>query len=132
MSVSLNTDDDGGTVYQGTELVITCNVTVDSAVDTEFYVSISWSSDPTEVMDGSFLTFSGTSGSGLEYDSTVTISPVNTTNSVNYTCTASINPHTAYIIPSNEGSASVDITVEGESLCTAPCTSLSVLFFLQS
>ena len=119
VSVSLNTDDDDGSVYQGTELVITCNVTVNSAVDTEFNVTIEWSSDPAEVMNGSYLTISGTSGSGHEYNSTVTISPVNTTDSATYTCTTSITtPDTDYIIPSDVANDSEDITVEGESHCT--------------
>ena len=131
MSVSLNTN---GSVYQGTELVITCNVTVDSAVDTEFNVSIEWSSYPAEVMDGSYLTISDTSGSDHEYTSTVTISPVNTTDSDIYTCTTSITTtDTDYIIPSNEASDSEDITVKGESY---PCYRLlcmsAELFCLQS
>ena len=136
VSVSLNTDDDGddGSVYQGTELVITCTAIVNSAVDIEFDVTIEWSSDPAEIMDGSYLTISGTSGSGHEYTRTVTISPVDTTDSATYTCTASITtPDTDYIIPSDEASDSEDITVEGESY---PCYRLlcmsAELFCLQS
>ena len=133
MSVSLNTDDDDDddSVYQGTELVITCNATVDSAVDTEFDVTIEWSRDPAEVMDGSYLTISGTIGSGHEYTSTVTISPVNTTDSATYTCTASITtPDTDYIIPSND---SEEITVKGESHCTTLLHLTECgLFYLQS
>ena len=121
-----------GSVYQGTELFITCTATVDSAVDTEVNVNISWASNPEGIMDGSFLTFSGISGSGLEYNSTVTISPVNTTDSANYTCTASITPpDTDYIIPSSATTASVNITVEGKSHCTTPCTSLIVVSYTE-
>ena len=135
MSVSLNTDGDGdgddGSVYQGTELVITCTATVDSAVDTEFNVDIQWSrmlhdnnssgSGQDDLQDSTsseaVLTISDTSGSGLEYKSTVTISPVDTTDSATYTCTASITPATPdtdYIIPSMDNSTTVNITVKGK------------------
>ena len=115
VSVSLNTND---TVFQGTELVITCTVTVDSAVDTGFDVIMTWNSAPLEAMNGSYVTITDTSGSGHEYSSTVTISPVDTTDSATYTCTASVTPTTTesdFIIPSMESSDTVEITVEGEN-----------------
>ena len=118
VSVSLNTDD---TVYQGTELVITCTVTVDSAVDTGFDVNVTWNSAPLEAMNGPYVTITTeTSGSGHEhmFTSTVTISPVDTTDSATYTCTASVTPTTTesdFIIPSMESSDTVEITVEGEN-----------------
>ena len=55
--ISLDTD---GTVYQGTELVITCTVIVDPAVNTEFDVVMTWSSDPPDPMDGPYVTITGT------------------------------------------------------------------------
>ena len=136
--ISLNTDDDDdGPVYQGTELVITCTATVDSAVDTEFNVTIEWSrmlhdnnssgSGQDDLEDSTFsgsgeelmnrLTISDTNGSGLEYTSTVTISPVDTTDSATYTCTASITPATPdtdYIMTSMDNSTTVNITVKGK------------------
>ena len=103
-------------MYQGTELVITCTATVDSAVDTGFDVIITWRSEPVEVMNGTYVTISGTSGSGHVYNSTVTISPVNTTHSANYTCTASVIPTEGGddIISSTNSSDTVEITVEGK------------------
>ena len=111
VSISLNTDND--TVYQGTELVITCTVTVDSAVDTEYDVNMIWSSDTAE-SDGPYINISNITGSGQEYTSTVTISPVNTTDSATYTCTASITTTDSdTIISSMKNSSTVDTTVEG-------------------
>ena len=121
VSVSLNTDD---TVYQGTELVITCTVTLDSAVDTGFDVIMTWNSDPLEAMNGPYVTISNTSGSGHEYSSTVTISPVNTTDSATYTCTASVTPTTTesdFIIPSMESSDTANIVVEGKKCVMFVC-----------
>ena len=133
VSVSLSTND---TVYQGTELVITCTATVDSAVDTGFDITLTWTREPAEVMEGSetnsgdgsgsgqeytlmssqYISISGTSGSGHVYTSTVTISPVNTTDSATYTCTASVNSTEGGdgIISSTNSSDTLDITVEGE------------------
>ena len=104
-------------MYQGTELVITCIVTVDSAVDTGFDVIITWNSEPSEAMDGPYVTITGTSGSGHEYSGTVTISPVNTTDSATYTCTASVTTtESDSITSSTESSDTVDITVEGKKM----------------
>ena len=115
MSISLNTND--GTVYHGTELVITCTVTVDSAVNTGFDIIIKWSSEPSEAMNGPYVTITGTSGSEYEYSSTVTISPVNTTNSATYTCIASVTAtESDSITSSTESSDTVDITVEGKKM----------------
>ena len=123
MSVNLNTDDDDS-IYQGTELIITCTVTVDPAVNTMINVNIIWStlqdsgsgsgSGSEEPMDGQYITISDTTISDMEYISTVTISPVNTTDSDFYTCTASINS-TIDIISSNETSDTVNVMVKGMS-----------------
>ena len=115
VSISLNTD---GTVYQGTELIISCTVIVDPAVDTAFDVVMTWSSDPPDPMDGPFVTITDTRGSGLEFTSAVIFHPVDTTDSASYTCTASVTPtasDTDYVTSSMEGRDTVDITVEGES-----------------
>ena len=111
MSVYLNTNEDS--VYQGTELIITCTATVDSAVNTRINVNMIWKSEP-EIMTGQYITISDTSSSGLEYTSTVTIRPVNTTDSGSYTCTVSVNPsspHTDNITSSMKKKDTVDITV---------------------
>ena len=113
--ISLNTD---GTVDQGTELVITCTVIVDPAVDTEFDVNITWSSDPPDPMDGPYVSITDTRGSGREFTSTVIFGPVDTTDSASYTCAASVTPtasDTDYVTSSMEGRDTVDIRVEGES-----------------
>ena len=110
MSLSLNTDN--GTVYQGTELVIRCTITVDSAVDTEYDINITWSSDPEHVMNGEYITISKISGSEL---STVTIRPVNSTDSANYNCTARVNAiDTDCIISSMKNSDTMDIFIESK------------------
>ena len=113
MSVYLNTNDDS--VYQGTELITICIATVDNAVNTRINVNMMWSSEPAEIMTGQYITISETSSSGLEYTSTVTIRPVNTTDSGSYTCTVSVSPtspHTGNITSSMNEEHMIDSTVE--------------------
>ena len=108
MSISLNTD---VTVYQGTELIITCTALVMSMEDAGFDIAITWTSNPPEAINGPYVTITDTSGSRHEYSSTVTIIPVNTTDSATYTCTAT---GSSFIMFSMESSDTVGIEVEGE------------------
>ena len=138
MSVNLNTDDDDS-VYQGTELIITCTVTVDSAVNTMIDVNIIiWSSlqdmgsgsGSSDIMDGQYITISDTTISDMEYISTVTIRPVDTTDSASYTCTASISSldDSDNIISSNETSDTVNVTVKGMSFLIIYCNNNIFIF----
>ena len=75
-----------------------------------------WSSKPAKIMTGQYITINDTSSSGLEYTSTVTIRPVNTTDSDSYTCTVSVSPtipHTDNIISSMTKENMIDIRVKG-------------------
>ena len=69
-------------------------------------------------MNGLYVTITNTSGSGDTFTSTVTISPVNTTDTASYTCTARVNPtaiDSDFIISSMESVDTVNVTVESES-----------------
>ena len=102
-----------GTVYQGTVLDILCTVSVDSAVDTEVDINMTWSSDPTDPMNGQYVTITNT-----KFSSAITFSPVDTTDSAMYTCTASVAPTASDshdVMPSGENSHTVDIPVESKS-----------------
>ena len=112
--MSVNTGD--GPVVQGTQLIMNCSVSVSSSVDTEFSVSISWSSQPGGVFNGQFVTISDVSGSGHEFYRTATISPVDLTDSAIYTCTASVSPVniSTGVVASSEGQDSVNIVAEGD------------------
>ena len=104
-------------MYQGTQLVITCTVTVVSAVDTGFRVNLEWSSAPPEAMNGTYVNVTDISGSEYEDSSTVTISPVDTTDSATYTCTASVAAADSdSVTSSTESSDTVDIAVESEKI----------------
>ena len=113
--MSVSDGKNSGAVIQGTALVLSCSVLVHNAVNTDFTVNITWSSDPIEALNGQRATVSETNGSGQEYGSSVTIRPVNTYDSGNFTCTASISPNEiTSVIASNESKHTVDIKVQGK------------------
>ena len=98
-----------GTVYQGTVLGILCNVSVDSAVNTEVDINITWTRNLSNFMNITNTT---------KFTSTITFSPVDTTDSAMYTCTASVAltaSDSDDVIPSEVGEDTVTIEVEGES-----------------
>ena len=98
-----------GTVYQGTVLDILCTVSVDSAVDTEVDINITWTRNLSNFMNITNTT---------KFTSTITFSPVDTTDSAMYTCTASVAPTASDsddVIPSEVGEDTVSIEVKGES-----------------
>ena len=123
VSVTLNTDVDE--VYQGTELVLTCSVSVNTSVNTPFTVNISWSSDSShDVLNGQYVIISNQEGSGYLYSRKVTISPVNTSDSANYICSATVFPSdSTFIIASNTSKDEVIIEVKGR-LCLSICRSV--------
>ena len=113
MSVTLNTD--VHEVYQGTELVLICSVSVNTSVDTPFTVNITWSSGSShDVLNGQYVNISNQEGSGHLYSRKVTISPVNTSDSANYICSATVFPSdSTFIISSNTSNDEVIIEVKG-------------------
>ena len=115
VSVSLITN---GSVYQGTVLVLSCTATVDRAVNTNFTVDITWTSDNDTLNGTEFVSITETSDSELVFSRVVEFRPVNTTDSAIYTCTASIAPTATdsdSVLASTSNTDTVNITVEGES-----------------
>ena len=130
--VAIGVNTGRGSVVQGTKLVIFCSVSISSAVNTEFDISIAWSSDPAETLNQSYVRISEISGSGLEFTRTLSISPVNLTDSALYSCTASISPaDSTGVVVSTESTASVNVTVIGVhiGLCVSE---ISLSLILQS
>ena len=113
--MSINDGRDGGSVIQGTELVLSCSISVHSAVDTDFSVNITWSSNPPGLLTRQFVTVSATEGSGHAFSRIVMFNPVNISDSASYTCTASISPvNNGSIIASEQNKSTVDIMVKSK------------------
>ena len=113
VSISLSTDVEA--VYQGTQLVLTCSISVHSAVNTDYNVDINWSKNRFQVISGQYVTISETEGSGHEYSRTVTFSPVDTSDSAIYNCTTSLSPSlTGSVIASSETTDTIVIAVKSK------------------
>ena len=113
MSLTLSTD--VGEIYQGTQLVLTCSISVHSAVNTDYNVNINWSKNRFQDISGQYVTISVTEGSGHEYSSTVTFSPVDTSDGAIYNCTASLSPSlTGSVIASNDNTDTKYIPVKSK------------------
>ena len=115
--MSTNAGDDG-LFYRGTQLDIICFISVDASVDTLFDLSITWTKNSENVMSDPNITISRANTSRLEFKSTLTIiSPLDTSDSAFYTCTAAVFPtDTEGVLASNDNTSSVNITVEGKSV----------------
>ena len=114
-NVTIAVSADAKEVYQGTKLVLTCFVSVNSAVNTDYNVDIAWSKNSFQVLEGQYVTQSETEGSGHEYSRTVTFSPVDTSDNAFYTCTASLSPSlTGSVISSSETTNTIVITVKSK------------------
>ena len=114
--MSTNAGDDGP-YYRGTQLDIICFISVDASVDTLFDLSITWTKNSENVMSDPNITISQTNTSRLEFKSTLTISPLNTSDSAIYNCTAAVLPTDGEgVLASNDTTASVNVSVEGKSV----------------
>ncbi|CAI8023537.1 Basement membrane-specific heparan sulfate proteoglycan core protein [Geodia barretti] len=112
VSVGTNAGDEGP-YYRGTQLDIICSISVDASVNTLFYVNITWTRDSKSVMSDPNITISRANTSRLEFTSTLAISPLDTSDSAFYTCTASVFPTDGEgVLASNGATASVNVSVE--------------------
>ncbi len=75
------------TLYAGENVTLTCDITLDPAVDSEVAVTASWTGPGGPITAG----VSDITGTG-PYQSTLTLSSLTTYDSENYTCTASVSP----------------------------------------
>ncbi len=101
------TADTNRTLYAGEDVTLTCDITLDPAVDSEVAVTASWTGPDGPITAG----VSDISGSGLAYQSTLTLSSLTTSDSGDYTCTASVDPATPLVVGSGGGTGSHTITV---------------------
>ena len=107
-SVTLSRDPESGTLRHGDNLTLTCTIQLDGAIDTGVDVTVLWPlgnispDNPTPTMD-----------SDTVYESTVTFSSLETSDSGGYTCTATVSPvpSSEFITESGEGTDTLSIIV---------------------
>jgi hypothetical protein len=104
-------------VYAGTNLSVTCDISIDAAVDSDISVNVSWLngsaplSDETERV--SVFPLAGTKPS---FTSALLIHPlIDVDNTSNFNCQASIDSDSEFIEQSNTGEGSIHIPVQQRS-----------------
>lgn len=107
-SVSLNTS-----VFSGTVTSIFCVFTIRSVVDTPVMVQTLWIGPQGPVINGSRTTII-TSQSGMAYNTTLQIKPLNISDTGLYRCVGSISSNSSYVVSSSNASANISLSVQGE------------------
>ncbi len=102
------------TLYNGEDVTLTCDITLDPAVDTGVAVTVSWTGPGGSITAG----VSDIRGSG-PYQSTLTLSSLTTSDSGDYTCTATVDPEplSTFQLPS-EVATDVHVATVGKSFQT--------------
>ncbi len=126
------------TLYDGESVTLTCTITLDQAVDSVVAVTASWAGPGGGVLSyGGRVTVSGVTGSG-PYQSTLTLSSLVTSDTGDYTCTASVDPSTPQVVASGDDTDTHTIAVGKElpvgyvfyAWCLARYLSLDILFHI--
>ena len=99
-----------GPLYEGTSQTLTCTVTLPDTVDTDVTVTVQWTPDTTS----DCVSISAVSSMRSPFISTLTLSPLSMTDPTQYSCLATADSASQYIINSSPGQSSVEnITVTG-------------------
>ena len=104
-SVTLSRDPESGILRHGDNLTLTCTIQLDGAIDTGVVVTVVWT--------GNISPDNLTMNSDTVYESTVTFSSLDTSNSGDYTCTATVSPvpSSEFITESEGGTDTLNIIV---------------------
>ena len=107
-------------LYAGVRFTLTCDIELNNNVNTAVDVSTTWGISGNVLANGtdSRITFSGTTGNGLSYQTEIVFDPLSNDGDEdddgNYTCTAVVTPSsTQYITGVNStGTRSIDVLGE--------------------
>ena len=88
-----------------------CVFTIPSVVDTSVMVNMVWIGPQGPVYNG---TRSTVSQSAIYFNTTLQISPLNTSDTGTYWCIGNIFSSSSYIAPSNNVSTNISLSVQGE------------------
>ena len=101
--------------YAGTNFNLTCAIELNTAVDTPVVVNRTWRG-PVVIPTGTRVIASEQTGTGARYQSILMFRPLNTSDSGNYTCEATVSPspESQFIIASTAGRGTLSVTVQGK------------------
>ena len=110
--VNLSRDPESGTLRHGDNLTLTCTIQLDGAIDTGVVVTVVWTGPPGDTVLSPDNT-TPTMDSDTIYESTVTFSSLETSDSGGYTCTTTVSPYPSseFITESEEGTDTLSIIV---------------------
>ena len=106
-----------GVLHAGTPLTLTCSIQLNPAVDTTVVVTRTWRGPGSQTVSNiSRVTVSNlVSRSTFLYETTIEFIPLNTTDTGNYECEATVtpDPQSQFVIMSTAGSDALYITIQG-------------------
>ena len=102
--------------YAGTNFNLTCAIELNTAVDTPVVVNSTWRG-PVVIPAGPRVIASEPTGTGARYQTILMFRPLNTSDSGNYTCEATVSPspESQFISASTAGRDTLSVTVQGET-----------------
>ena len=118
---SVSVTNSSGT-YAGTNFTLTCTIELRTAVDTQVVVNSTWRG-PVGIPTGTRVVASAPTGTGARYQTILMFRPLNTSDSGNYTCEATVSPspESQFISGSTAGSDTLSVTVQGERIHLVIC-----------
>ena len=106
-----------GVFYAGTPLTLTCSIQLNPAVDTTVMVNTTWSGLGSQaVSNGSRVSVSNLlQRSAILYETTIHFIPLNTTDTGNYECEATVtaDPQSQFVTMSTADSDTHSVTIQG-------------------
>ena len=125
---SVSVTNSSGT-YAGTNFNLTCTIQLNPAVDIPVVVNSTWRG-PVGVPH---VIASAPTGTGARYQTILMFRPLNTSDSGNYTCEATVSPspESQFISGSAAGRDTLSVTVQGERIHLLICYYLFTSHFSQ-
>ena len=114
VTVSVNVTDH----VEGQFLDVTCTATVSEYVNTDVTVSMTWRRNGTVLTNGSNFIIGAVAKSEFnnKYTSILRVNSLRyeTDNGATYNCTVGVAPNTPYIMPGNDSSSAITLTVRSK------------------
>ena len=118
------------TVYVGTEITLTSQISLGSVsgVDEEISVTIVWTRDTCAIVSDTHTTVSSITGSGSSYTASLSFSPVNSSDHGNITATVTVG--SSEYVETVTGSDSDILEIQG-NVCMNECYDISLIHSFQ-